>query len=34
VRRPTKATRGSRERRLESKKREGEKKKSRGWSDQ
>ena len=34
VRRATKATRGSRERRLESKKREGEKKKSRGWRDQ
>ena len=34
VRRATKATRGSRERRLESKKREGEKKRSRGWSDQ
>jgi ribosome-associated protein len=33
VRRPTKATRGSRERRLESKKREGEKKKSRGWRE-
>lgn len=34
VRRPTKATRGSRERRLEGKKREGEKKRLRGWSDQ
>jgi ribosome-associated protein len=33
VRRPTKATRGSRERRLDSKKREGEKKKSRGWRE-
>ena len=33
VRRATKATRGSRERRLESKKREGEKKKSRQWRD-
>ena len=31
VRRPTKATRGSRERRLESKKRDSEKKQSRRW---
>ena len=34
VRRATKATRGSRERRLESKKREGDKKRARGWRDQ
>lgn len=34
VRRPTKATRGSRERRLESKKRESDKKQSRRWSGQ
>jgi ribosome-associated protein len=33
VRRPTKATRGSRERRLESKKRESDKKRSRRWND-
>lgn len=33
VRRATKATRGSRERRLDSKKREGEKKRSRQWRD-
>ena len=33
VRRPTKATRGSRERRLESKKKDSEKKRSRQWRD-
>jgi ribosome-associated protein len=31
IRRPTKATRGSRERRLEGKKRDGAKKQSRRW---